>query len=324
VVLGVVQMNIKNRIKAIAANETLGALFLVIAMFLILGIATDTFFTGQNLLNLFRQASFYMMIAVGTVIIMIAGGMDMSSGATMGMAGILAAMMAKDGVPLLGILLITMAVGAIIGAANGILIGGLGMPSFIATLGTKLIVRGLITVITGGYPINGLPESFTWIGTGRFLRIPIPIYVALAICLIAAYMLNYTIIGRRMYACGGNKMAAFVSGISVKKVQILAFICGGVLAALSGVVLTARVTSGQVALGEGYELDAIAGCVIGGASMGGGTGSVLGAVCGSLVIVTMKNGMDLMQVNAYWQNVAQGIIILLAVFIDITRKRVKN
>ena len=186
------------------------------------------------------------------------------------------------------------------------------------------MIRGLITVITEGYPINDLSESFTYIGTGSFLGIPIPIYIAIFLAVLTWYILNKTVFGRHVVATGANAQAAIVSGINTKRIKLFSYMYGGALAGIAGMVLTARVTSGQVNCGDGFELDAIAGAIIGGASMEGGSGTVIGTICGIMVIYTVKNGMSLLSINAYWQQVAQGAIILLAIFLDIIRKKQRS
>lgn len=302
-------------------DERTGAALILIVVVLVLSIATDKFLTYRNLTNLLRYASFYIMVAVGVLVLFRSGEMDLSLGATMGMAGILGAMLAQRNYPLPIILLAALAVGAVIGMFNGYLVGYWGFPAFIATLGSKQVVRGLITVITGGYPVNGLSESFQKLGTGGFLNVPIPIYIAILMMLITAYVLNKTVFGRHVCATGGNRQAAMVSGINVRRIKLLAYVYAGCCAAIAGLILTARITSGQVNTGDGFELDAIAGAIIGGASMDGSGGGVFGVLCGVLVIYAVKNGMTLLAVNAYWQQVAQGAIIIIAIFLDIIRKK---
>jgi len=302
-------------------DEHTGAALILAVVVIILTLATDNFLTYRNLMNLLRYASFYVMVAVGVLVLFRSGEMDLSLGATMGMAGILAAMLAQQNYPLIVILLVTLAVGAVIGLCNGYLVGFWGFPAFIATLGSKQVVRGLITVITGGYPVNGLSEAFQNIGAGSLLGIPIPIYIAILMMIITAYVLNKTVFGRHVCATGGNVQAARVSGISTRRIKLLAYMYAGCCAAIAGVVLTARITSGQVNTGDGFELDAIAGAIIGGASMDGSGGGVSGVLCGVLVIYAVKNGMTLLAVNAYWQQVAQGAIIIIAIFLDIVRKK---
>ncbi|MBC5581872.1 ABC transporter permease [Anaerofilum sp. BX8] len=314
-------MSLGERFLRLLTDEQTGAAIILAVVVLILALTADNFLSTRNLTNLLRYASFYVMVGVGVLVIFRSGAMDLSLGATMGMSGILAAMLAQRGMPLWLILIETLVVGALIGAFNGYLVGYWGFPAFIATLGSKQVVRGLITVITGGYPVNGLSEEFTFLGAGSFLGIPVPIYVALAMMGITAYVLNKTVFGRHVCATGGNTQAALVSGINTRRIQMLAYVYGGCCAAIAGTVLTARITSGQVNTGDGFELDAIAGAIIGGAAMDGSGGTVTGVLCGILVIYAVKNGMTLLAVNAYWQQVVQGAIIIIAIFLDIIRKK---
>ena len=312
----------KSVLKKFLTNDSAGAvlIWLIIAVILII-VTGDTFLTMRNFRNLSRYMSFYIMVGLGVLMIFMSGGMDMSLGATMGMAGIATAYLSKTGVPLVVVILAGIGVGLIIGGFNGYIIGYLRFPAFIATLGCQQLVRGLINVITKGYPINELGESFVVMGTGYFLSIPIPVWIAACIALVTWYVLNKTVFGRRLAATGGNEQAAMVSGINTRKHRMMAYMYGGALAGIAGMVLTARMSVAQTSTGTGFELEAIAGAIIGGASAEGGKGSVLGTIFGIMVVYTLKNGMSLLQVIAYWQSAMQGAIVLLAVFLDIMRKR---
>ncbi len=307
--------------KALITNESIGALLIWLVVVLVLIITTgDTFLTTRNFINLSRYASFYVMVGLGVLIIFTGGGMDLSLGATMGMAGMVTAYLTKQGLPLVIVIVAGLLVGLVIGAFNGYIIGYWKFPAMVATLGTQQIVRGLLNAITKGYPIDQLPDNFTIMGTGSFLGISLPVWIVAFMCLLTWYVLNKTVFGRRAVATGGNEQAAIVSGINTKKVRMQAYMYGGMMAAIAGTVLTARMTTAQTATGTGFELEAIAGAIIGGASVGGGKGTVFGTLFGILVIYTVKNGMSLLSVNAYWQTVVQGTIILLAIFLDIVRR----
>lgn len=311
----------KSFLKKFLTNDSAGAVLIWIIIAIILIIVTgDTFLTMRNFRNLSRYMSFYIMVGLGVLMVFMSGGMDMSLGATMGMAGIVTAYLSKTGLPLVVVILAGIGVGLIIGGFNGYIIGYLRFPAFIATLGCQQLVRGLINVITKGYPINELGESFVVMGTGYFLSIPIPVWIAAFIALVTWYVLNKTVFGRRLAATGGNEQAAMVSGINTRKHRMMAYMYGGALAGIAGMVLTARMSVAQTSTGTGFELEAIAGAIIGGASAEGGKGSVLGTIFGIMVVYTLKNGMSLLQVNAYWQSAMQGAIVLLAVFLDIVRK----
>ncbi len=304
-------------------NDKIGALLILVVMFIILTIMSRNFMTLRNILNLFRYSSPYIICGCGVLAVLMSGGMDMSTGATMGLAGMIVAQNLVAGRPIWLCILMGMAVGAVIGAFNGFMVGYIGLQPFISSMGTKMAVTGITTLICGGFPVNGLPEEFTIIGSGNILGVHTPIWVAAVICLISWYVITQTTFGRKMAACGGNRVAAKVSGINVSKTKWLSYIFCGVCSAIAGIVLTARIKSGQANTGTGYEMNAIAGTVIGGASMAGGEGTVFGCICGCLVMATMVNGMDMVGVNAYWQSIAQGLIIILAVALDILRKKVR-
>lgn len=318
------KVNMKALAVKFLTNEKIGAMLILIAMFLYLGSVSDAFFTSTNLLNLFRFAAPYMVVGCGVLAVLMAGGMDMSTGSTMGLAGMVTALNLTNGQPVWLSILLGLLVGALVGAINGFLVGYVGLQPFISTMGTKLAVSGITTLLCGGFPVNGLPDSFNLIGSGRILGVYNPIWISLLVAIIMAYIIGQTTFGRQMAAVGGNANAAKVSGISVAKTKMFSYMLCGVCAAMAGIIITARVKSGQASTGYGYEMTAIAGVVIGGASMKGGSGTVFGCVCGSLVMATMVNGMDMVGVNAYWQDVAQGLIIVIAVALDVLRKKVRK
>ena len=310
--------------KKVLTNESIGALLIWFVIVIVLScVSGDTFLTLRNFTNLSRFTSFYVMVGLGVLMVFMGGNMDMSLGATMGMAGIVTAYLSKCGLPLPVIILAAVVVGVIIGGFNGYLIGYWQFPCFIATLGSKQLVRGLINVMTKGYPINELGESYVNMGTGSTLGIPNPVWITVILGMITWYVLNKTVFGRHLAATGGNDQAAIVSGINTRRIRMLSYIYAGVFAAIAGMVLTARMSVAQTATGEGFELEAIAGAIIGGASAAGGQGTVMGTIFGIMVIYTVKNGMSLLSVNAYWQMAVQGAVVLLAIFLDILRKRKK-
>lgn len=319
-----VARSVPKTITKVLSSDRVGALLILVVMFIALGCASKSFFTSRNLLNLFRYASPYIIVGSGVLAAMMAGGMDMSVGATMGLAGMVTAICNVFGKPIVICILAGVAVGALVGAFNGFLVGYIGLQPFISSMGTKLIVTGTTTLICGGFPVNGLTKEFTILGTGNILGIYTPIWIAALVCLITWYIISKTTFGRNMAACGGNRNAAKVSGINVSKTKIISYIYCGCCAAVAGIVLTARVQSGQANTGNGYELNAIAGVVIGGASMAGGEGTVFGCICGCLVMATMVNGLDMIGVDAFWQGIAQGIVIVIAVAMDILRRKRSN
>ena len=308
----------------VITNETLGAIFIVIIIAIVMIASTDSFLTMRNITNVLRVASFYVIVAMGAMLTIIVGQLDLSVGSTMGLAGIVASILAKDGVHPLVIFVACTAIGVGIGSINGLLVGYMRLPAFIVTLGMLLSIRGFATLTTMGNPVNGLSAAFNSVGTSTFLNVPTPIYIMAIIAFMNWFLLNRTLFGRHVYAVGSNVQGAIVSGISAKRVTLYAYILSGALAAFSGILLTSRMMSGQVTLGEGYELMVIAGIVIGGASIMGGSGTTIGTVFGMLVICLVNNAMTLVSMNPYFQPIVQGIIIILAMILDINRQSLKN
>ncbi len=301
-----------------------GVLIILLLMVIILAVLRpDTFFTYRNLINIVRQVSFYAMVGLGAMVVLVGGDFDLSAGSLIGIVSILTTMplAANANLPLIVPFLVAIAAGVVVGIINGVLVAYCGMPAFIATLGMQILLRGLALYISNGRPINNLPSNFTFLGGGSLGIIPVPIIILIIMALITWYMMKYTRIGRHIYAIGGNSQAAIVSGVNAKALKVFTFIFAGITAAIAGMVLTARVASGNASSGEGYELQAIAGCVIGGVSLNGGVGSVYGVICGVLVIGVLNNGMDLMNVSGYMQQIAQGIIIIAAVLLDVVRAK---
>jgi len=299
-----------------------GVLLILLLMIILLTIMTDTFMTYRNLINIVRQVTFYAIVGYGAMVTLIGGDFDLSPGSVIGLTSILSTMTITGTDRGIGIpLLVAVAVGLAVGFVNGFLIAYCSMPAFIATLGTQTLVRGLALYIANGKPISNLSDKFTNIGGGTIGFLPIPVIILVVLGVITWYMMKYTRLGRHIYAIGGNAQAAIVSGVSAKRVKLFTYIFAGVMAAISGVILTARVASGNAALGETYEMKAITGCVIGGVSLNGGVGSIYGMICGILVVGVLTNGMDLMNVSGYMQKVAEGIIMIIAVLLDVVRAK---
>lgn len=311
--------SIKHRMLDIYAKA--GVLVVLLIMCIILSLATDRFLQPRNLINVVRQIAFYAMIGLGSMCIIITAGIDMSPGSVVGVTSVLVALNGgRDQGSVLLWLIITIVIGAVFGLVNGGLIAYCKMPPFIVTLGTQIIGRGVALLITNGRPVSPLNSSLEFLGGGSIGFLPMPIILLIICSLITWYILRYTKIGRHIYAIGGNEQAAKVSGINVRLVKLFVYVFASILAAVAGLSLTGRVASGQPSLGDGYELFAIAGAVIGGTSLSGGAGTVYGVICGSLVIGVLNNGMDLLGLSGYWQQVAQGSIIILAVLLDIIRQ----
>jgi ribose/xylose/arabinose/galactoside ABC-type transport system permease subunit len=274
------------------------------------------FLTYSNLINVARQISINGILAVGVTYALLTGGVDLSLGSVVALSGVVAASFAHPGD---GTLLLPIAAGVLVGtstgAANGITIAYGRVAPFIVTLGMMTIARGLALVVSRGKPVSNLTESFTSLG-GNCFGFPIPILILLVVGLASWILLANTRLGRHIYAVGGNEQAARAAGINVNTVKIFAYtVCGG-LGGVAGVVLAARITTGQPNAGVAYELDAIAAAVIGGTSLSGGVGSICGTLLGALLMGVINNGLDLLNVSSYYQQIVKGLIIIAAVWLD--------
>lgn len=294
-----------------------GIFIVLIFMMLILSILTPNFLTSNNLINVVRQISFIAIIGFGVTAIIITTGIDLSSGSIVALTSVIVASAAHPGqYPLIVTVLIGLSVGLLCGFLNGIIIAKAGIPPFIVTLGMFTAARGAASLFSDGRPISNMKDEFIFLGAGKVLGIPVPIIILVLVAVVTHIILTQTRFGRHVFAVGGNEQAAIISGINVVKVKVMVYTYAGFLASLAGLVLTARINSGQPGLGVGLELDAIASAVIGGTSLSGGMGAVFGTITGALVIGVINNGMDLLNINVYWQQIVKGIIIVLAVFID--------
>jgi ribose transport system permease protein len=303
-----------------AANFTIRhsmvlVMLVVIAYF---SVSNDRFLTASNLLTIAVAAAPFALIALGQTLVILTGGIDLSVGSIIAVSAMSAAFVVK-GRPefLIPSLIVAVLVGALFGSINGFLVSRINVPPFIATLGSLTTASGFAYVIGGGAPINGLPSSFGQIANTQIFGLTIPVIVMLASIAILAFTMTRTAYGMRVYAVGGNPVAAQIAGVKTKGILFSVYAISGALAGLSGIMLASRVISGPPNLGKGYELDAIAAVVIGGASLMGGRGTVWGTVLGLLLIQTMNNGLDMLIVPAYWQSVIKGILIAAAVAVDV-------
>jgi putative xylitol transport system permease protein len=297
----------------------------IILAFLVLCVAltflNEYFLTPKNILNIVRQTSINGILALGMTLVILTGGIDLSVGSSLALAGIVAASMVR-GVHAENAWLaagVGLAVGAAVGAVNGLLVARLSIPPFVATLGMLSICRGLTYIYSNGMPIPNLSKDFLWIGQGDIGGIPIPIFFFLGVFIILWVVLNKTTYGRYIYAVGGNEKSAKTAGIGTKGIILSAYVLCGILAALGGLILTARTTSGLPQAGVSYELDAIAAVVIGGTSLSGGVGTIHGTLIGALIIGVINNGLDLLGVSSFYQQVVKGVIIIIAVLLDTAR-----
>lgn len=288
----------------------------LIVVSVLMGFASDNFFTINNILNVLRQVSVVGILAVGMTFVILTGGIDLSVGAVMALAGTMAAgIMVNMGLPGGVGLLAALLVGLGLGLFNGFMVAWGKMPAIIVTLATMGIARGLGLIYSGGYPISGLPGWVSWFGVGRVGIIPVPVIIMLVVYLVAWVVLQRTPFGRHVYAIGGNETAARLSGVRTRSVKLAVFAISGVTAALASVVLTGRLMSGQPNAGVGFELDAIAAVVLGGTAIAGGRGLILGTLIGAVLLGILNNGLNLVGINPYMQDVIKGLIILLAIYI---------
>lgn len=290
-------------------------------LFLLMSGFNDSFLTVNNLTNVARQVSINAIIAVGMTCAILTGGIDLSVGPVMALSGSIAAGLMLGGLPIPLAMLAALLIGTLFGLANGACIAYLRMPPIIVTLASMGIARGLALLYTGGYPISGLPEAFSFFGRGTVLGIQVPILIMAGVYVLAWLMLNHLPFGRYVYAIGGNEEAARLSGIRVSRYKVLVYVVSGLTAALAGLVLTSRLMSGQPNAGEGFELDAIAAVVLGGAAISGGRGAIIGTLVGAMMLGVLNNGLNLMSVSPYIQNVVKGGIILAAIYLSSSRRK---
>ncbi len=300
---------------------TLAGLFGLCA---VLWILTPHFLTVSNLLNVAQQTSINAIIAVGLTFVIISGGIDLSVGSLVAFSGVVMASLLQRAVPLPLALLAGLGTGLGCGILNGLLITFGRLPPFIATLGMMSVARGAALLFTDGRPISGFDEGFRWLATGELLFIPMPVVVMVVVYAIAHFVLRRTRFGRYVFAIGGNEEAALLSGVPVRFHKTMVYGVGGLLSGLASIMLTARLNSAQPIAGINYELDAIAATVIGGTSLMGGQGSVLGTLIGALIMGVLRNGLNLLGVSSFIQQVVIGAVIILAVLMDMAFKRPKK
>ena len=301
------------RILAFKEASILVIFFLLCA---VLSLVSPYFLTVDNLTNVVRQFSMTAIISVGMTMVIITAGIDLSVGSIVGFAGCVTGWMLVDGYTVWFSIFVGLLVGILVGFVNGSLVVWIGLPPFIATLGTMGIARGLALVITRGYPIQPFPDEFLWIAQGYVGPIPVPVFVMAVVLILGHIFLSRTTSGRYLYCIGSNPVAARLSGINVNRTLMLAYTITGFVSAISAVILIARLSSAQADNGTGWELDVIAATIIGGASLGGGEGTILGAILGVLIIGTLRNGLVLMGISPFWQETVIGAVIILAVGID--------
>ena len=299
-------------------KSNIGILCVMVLIAVILSFMTPNFMTGNNIISVLRQISNNIFLALGMTLVIILGGIDLSVGSIVAMSGTLTVgFIVTNGMGMVPSILIALALGGAVGLFNGFVVSMFKVPAFIVTLATMNIAKGVAYIYSGGQSTRITDDAFAMIGTGYlFGVIPLPVVYMVVLILVFSIILNKTRFGTYVYAVGGNRESARLSGVPIKKVEMLVFTLAGLLSAFAGIVLASRMYSGQPKAGDGYEMDAIAACVLGGVSMSGGVGNISGTVIGAIVIGMISNGLNLIGVSSFWQLVVKGIIILVAIVID--------
>lgn len=303
------------------------SLLALVVMVVALSLASDQFLTVPNLRNILLQISVNLCLSIGMTLIILTGGIDLSVGAILGFSGAVAAGLLKNGLALnfagaqlqftpFGAIVAGMLIGLGLGWFNGLAITRFKLPPFVATLGMLSIGRGLTMLWTNGFPITALGSTFGFIGAGFWLGVPTAIWISAALVALFYLISIHTTLGRYIYAVGGSEKAAAFAGVNVNRIKIWVYTLAGGLAGIGGLILTARLDAADPKAGLGYELDSIAAVVIGGTSLSGGRGSILGTVLGCLIIGVLNNGLVLLEVSPFWQQVIKGLVILVAVAVD--------
>jgi ribose transport system permease protein len=309
----------KYSVASLLGRSEAGVFITLVILATFLTLQSSEFATKQNLAYTSRSFSFVAIAAIGEGLIIISGGLDLSVGSVMGLAGVVAAWFGTHGYGTGPAIVGGLAVGLAVGLTNGLLIAKLNLNPFIVTLAMLNIVRSLVYVLTKGYPLTGLPDNLTYLGQATLAGIPLPVIIMLILGMIFTWIMRATSFGWRTFAIGGGAESARLAGVRVDAMKVALYTIGGVLAALGGVLLTARLGVGDSTIGVGYELSVIAACIIGGVSLYGGIGGVVGILLGAALIGVLQNGLVILGVTTFWQQFALGMVILFAVIIDRAR-----
>lgn len=319
-----------NKEKTIARVKDASILWILVAMCLILTCLTDSFLTPLNVVTVLKQISILGIVAAGSTFTIITGGIDMSCGSIMALSGVCAAFVgqADSGLPLILAVLVAIAVGGLVGLLNGVGISYGKIPPFIMTLGTMTSVRGFALLLTDGMPIFNLQANFPeLVNYAVFnigdVKVPVIIFFLIGIIALSSVLLNHTTFGKHVMALGGNAEAARFSGVNVKLVRTIVYVYSGLLAGLAGVLMAARINSGNATIADSYAMDAISASVIGGVSMSGGIGTIWKTIVGALIIGVMQNGLQILKVSSFIQTIVQGAIIVIAVYLDVRTSKKK-
>ncbi len=296
------------------------SLIALIVLIVVVSFLNEYFFTLSNILNILRQTSVIAILAAGMTLVILTAGIDLSVGSILALCGAFAASMISLQIPVYIALPITLLGGTALGSMTGIIIAKGKIQAFIATLVTMTLLRGVTMVYTDGRPIStgftDVSDAFSWFGTGYLFGVPVPVWLMVGVFSGLWYLLNHTRFGRYIYALGGNEPATLLSGINVDRIKIGVYGICGALSALAGIIITSRLSSAQPTAGMGYELDAIAAVVLGGTSLAGGKGRIMGTLIGALIIGVLNNALNLLDVSSYYQMIVKAMVILLAVLVD--------
>lgn len=295
--------------------QRFGLVFSFLLLILALSLLSERFLTSANLINILRQATINGIISVGMTLVILTGGIDLSVGSVLALSVTIGASLMKQGHPAGTGVLAALVIGTLLGIVNGLMISRAKIPPFIATLGMLTVARGLTLMYTQGQPITGLPAAFRWIGTGLVGGIPVPIILTLVVFAAGWVFLTRTKYGAQIYLMGDNPTAARLVGVPIETMTVLVYALSGFFAALAGLVLVARLDSAQPIIGQGYEFNAIAAVVVGGTSFAGGEGGLGGTLLGTLLIETLNNGLNLLNVSPLWEQVVKGVVIALALLL---------
>lgn len=316
------RMDKKAKLSFANLYSTYGVFFILVIEFLIFSLASKSFLTLGNILSVGRQMSFTGIAAIGMTLVMLTGGIDISVGSMLAMAGVLCAKLSADvGLPLWIAVVITLLIGALFGFINGAAVTRLHIPALIATLATQTILKGIAYLLTNAVPVKNLSATYKFLGQGYiFGVIPVPLIITVALYVLAWWYLDKTYLGRRVYLSGGNEEAARLSGINTKWTITGTYVFSGVFAAIAGVLMAARLGSGQPSVGSGFEMDVITATVLGGISVNGGKGKVVNVFVGACIMGVLANGMTMLNINQYLQWIINGLVLLFAVTMSNLRK----
>lgn len=314
---------IRQRIFNENSSQLVSCFIALLFLVILFSILSPFFLSARNLLSMLMQTTTTAIIGFGMTFVIVAGAIDLSVGPVLAMCSVIVATLLANDRPIWLCCVTGLTFGMLLGFLNGLLITKLALPAFVATIGTQMAIRGLALVFTDSRAvyISNRPE-FRELAKGKlFGLVQYPIIIMIVLAILSSFILRKTVIGRHIYAIGSNEEAARLSGIHAHSVRIFAYVCCALMASIAGIIVTSRANSGQPNIGVGYEADAIAACVIGGASMSGGHGTIVGTILGALIIGVLSNGLNLINVSTNWQTVATGFVLIVAVYIDILRQK---